>query len=87
MEFENSLLKPNLFFDPTTSKYFSKKHSKLNASGILISFVKFNGKFLRLNAKIGNFKSNDHLDYRYFEYQFVFIENNVIDIKWVEKKY
>ncbi len=81
------IVKPSKDFDPKESKYFSWRNLKNLKDGIKISFVKFDGKFLRLDALIGHNIFSNTIENAYIEYQFVFINGEIIQLDWVERKH
>lgn len=85
--YKDRLTKPFKEFDPKESKYFSWRALKRLKNGIKISFVKFDGKFLRLNALIGQNIFSNTVENTYIEYQFVFTDGVITQLDWVERKY
>jgi hypothetical protein len=86
-DYRDRLIKPLKDFDPKESKYFSWKALKRFKDGIKISFVKFDGKFLRVNAIIGKNIHSATIENTYIEYQFVFTGDKITQLDWVERKY
>ncbi|OYU66889.1 MAG: hypothetical protein CFE22_07170 [Cytophagaceae bacterium BCCC1] len=86
--FENNTIKSNIFMNLKDSKYYREKGLGKYKSAILIEFVKFDGKFLRVNAEIGSFwKAKYKPSTTFYEYQFVFDKyGGITFLDWIEKK-
>ncbi|OYU66893.1 MAG: hypothetical protein CFE22_07190 [Cytophagaceae bacterium BCCC1] len=87
LSLEKEIIKPKIDIDLRKSKYFNKKNKEFK-KGILITFVQFDGRFLRVNADIGNYSSTNYVsNFSHYEYQFVFdIYGRITFVDWILKQ-
>jgi hypothetical protein len=86
--FEKKVIKSEVPINLKQSKYFRKKGLNKIKSAILISYVRFDGKLLRIDAEIGSFwKAKYKPSTSIYQYQFIFNSNGEIShLDWIERK-
>lgn len=86
--FEKNSIKSDVFVNLKESKYYHRKGLGKLKSAILIEFVKFDGRFMRVDVEVGNFwKPKYKPSTSIYEYQFVFDQYGAVKyIDWLERK-
>jgi hypothetical protein len=87
-ELQKKVFKEGIPFNPTNSNFYSRKILEKQKYKTLVSFVKFDGRTLRVNVKTGIFKNPTVFpNISFYEYQFEFDQySNLKQINWIEKK-
>lgn len=88
INFENRIIKNDININIGESKFYRRKGMKKVKSAILVQYIRFDGKHLRVNAEIGSFwKAKYKPSTSFYEYQFVFDQyGRVTFLDWIERK-